>query len=31
MVGAGPAGLAAAWRAALAGHEVVVLERAPAV
>jgi protoporphyrinogen oxidase len=31
VVGAGPAGLAAAWRAALAGHEVVVLDRAPAV
>jgi protoporphyrinogen oxidase len=29
VVGAGPAGLAAAWRAAAAGHEVVVLERAP--
>ena len=27
VVGAGPAGLAAAWRAAAAGHEVVVLER----
>jgi len=27
VVGAGPAGLAAAWRAALAGHEVVVVER----
>ena len=26
VVGAGPAGLAAAWRAAAAGHEVVVLE-----
>ncbi|HKE73090.1 MAG TPA: FAD-dependent oxidoreductase [Acidimicrobiales bacterium] len=31
VVGAGPAGLAAAWRAALAGHEVVVLDRAPVV
>ena len=31
VVGAGPAGLAAAWRAAAAGHEVVVLERAAAV
>jgi protoporphyrinogen oxidase len=31
VVGAGPAGLAAAWRAAAAGHEVVVLERAPQV
>jgi protoporphyrinogen oxidase len=31
VVGAGPAGLAAAWRAAAAGHEVVVLERAPVV
>lgn len=29
VLGAGPAGLAAAWRAALAGHQVVVLERAP--
>lgn len=28
VVGAGPAGLAAAWRAAARGHEVVVLERA---
>ena len=28
VLGAGPAGLAAAWRAALAGHRVVVLERA---
>lgn len=27
VVGAGPAGLAAAWRAASAGHDVVVLER----
>ena len=27
VVGAGPAGLAAAWRAALAGHEVTVVER----
>ncbi len=31
VLGAGPAGLAAAWRAAAAGHEVVVLERARAV
>ena len=31
VVGAGPAGLAAAWRAARAGHEVVVLDRAPVV
>lgn len=28
VVGAGPAGLAAAWAAARAGHEVVVVERA---
>lgn len=27
VLGAGPAGLAAAWRAALAGHRVLVLER----
>ena len=31
VIGAGPAGLAAAWRASRAGHEVVVLERAPVV
>jgi protoporphyrinogen oxidase len=31
VVGAGPAGLAAAWRAARAGREVTVVERAPAV
>ena len=31
VVGAGPAGLAAAWRAAAAGHEVVLLERAAQV
>lgn len=31
MVGAGPAGLWAAWRAAAAGHDVTVLERAPQV
>jgi protoporphyrinogen oxidase len=31
VIGAGPAGLAAAWRTAAAGHEVVVIERAPAV
>jgi protoporphyrinogen oxidase len=31
VVGAGPAGLAAAWRAAVAGHEAVVLDWAPAV
>lgn len=31
VIGAGPAGLAAAWRAAGAGHEVVVLERATTV
>jgi protoporphyrinogen oxidase len=31
VVGAGPAGLAAAWRAARAGHEVTVVERASAV
>jgi protoporphyrinogen oxidase len=29
VLGAGPAGLMAAWRAALAGHRVVVVERAP--
>jgi protoporphyrinogen oxidase len=28
VIGAGPAGLAAAWRAARAGHDVVVVERA---
>jgi protoporphyrinogen oxidase len=27
VIGAGPAGLALAWRAALAGHEIVVAER----
>jgi protoporphyrinogen oxidase len=31
VVGAGPAGLAAAWRAASAGQRVVVIERAPTV
>jgi protoporphyrinogen oxidase len=31
VVGAGPAGLLAAWRAALTGRRVVVLERAPVV
>ena len=31
VLGAGPAGLGAAWRAARAGHSVVVLERGPAV
>jgi protoporphyrinogen oxidase len=31
VVGAGPAGLAAAWQAARAGHEVTVVERADAV
>jgi protoporphyrinogen oxidase len=31
VVGAGPAGLLAAWHAARAGHEVVVLERSTAV
>jgi protoporphyrinogen oxidase len=31
VIGAGPAGLAAAWRTAAAGHEVLVIERAPAV
>jgi protoporphyrinogen oxidase len=31
VLGAGPAGLAAAWRAAAAGHDVVVLERSGAV
>lgn len=31
VLGAGPAGLAAAWRAARAGRSVVVLERGPSV
>jgi protoporphyrinogen oxidase len=31
VIGAGPAGLALAWRAARAGHEVVVVEREPHV
>jgi len=31
VLGAGPAGLAAAWRVALAGHSVTVLDRAPVV
>ncbi|MGH9116977.1 MAG: protoporphyrinogen/coproporphyrinogen oxidase [Acidimicrobiales bacterium] len=31
VIGAGPAGLALAWRAALAGHRVVVIERSPHV
>ena len=31
VVGAGPAGLMAAWRAAIAGHQVVVLDGAPVV
>jgi protoporphyrinogen oxidase len=31
VVGAGPAGLLAAWHAARSGHEVVVVERAPVV
>lgn len=31
VVGAGPAGLWAAWRAAMAGHQVTVVERAPQV
>jgi protoporphyrinogen oxidase len=31
VIGAGPAGLAAAWRAALGGHEVVVIDRSPVV
>jgi protoporphyrinogen oxidase len=31
IIGAGPAGLAAAWRTAAAGHQVVVVERGPVV
>jgi protoporphyrinogen oxidase len=31
IIGAGPAGLAAAWRAALAGNDVVVVDRSDAV
>lgn len=31
VLGAGPAGLAAAWRAGLAGLSTIVVERAPAV
>lgn len=31
VVGSGPAGLAAAWRTAQRGHDVVVVERAPVV
>jgi protoporphyrinogen oxidase len=31
VIGAGPAGLAAAWRTAASGQEVVVVERAPSV
>lgn len=31
VVGAGPAGLWAGWRAAMAGHQVTVVERAPQV
>jgi protoporphyrinogen oxidase len=31
VVGAGPAGLTAAWRAALAGHDVRVIDAAPAI
>jgi protoporphyrinogen oxidase len=31
IIGAGPAGLAAAWRTAVGGHQVVVVERAPVV
>ena len=31
VVGAGPAGLMAAWRAAFAGHEVTLVEKADQV